>query len=247
MVKGIVNNTTNIIAIAKDFAGLILRPGQVFTGVVLAKETQLFWLKTGETFLPVRSEKPLEVGDLIKLRVLGYKGEDVLVEKLPLLPEEVSSQAKSLDKLIEKYGPRGEKETAMIKEAVLKIPVEENTAVRYLLDPYLFAALLLPQENRTAGYNKIEIAKYRGAMLKEDVWEVGFQLQMPVLQNIEIKLKMQAGNIYVQIWTNCLQTEHLLQERKMEIESFCTKVEIIPVAEGPLIAESFQDNIDLMV
>lgn len=247
MIKGIVNNTTNIMAVAKDFAGLIMRPGQVFTGIVLAKEGTLNWLLIGDSLLQVRSEKTLRIGEKLKLRVLGFKGEDLLVEKLPLPIAEDGNKDGVLEKAIEKYGLRGEKETVAIKDAVLKLPVEENTAVRYLLDPFLFAALLIPKNKREDGYNKLEIVRYKGTMIKEDVWEVSFQLQMPVLKNIEIKLKLQYGNLYVQIWTDSAETENILQKKKEDIESFCTKVEIIPCAEGPLIIDYYKENIDFMV
>ncbi|MDD2211586.1 MAG: flagellar hook-length control protein FliK [Clostridia bacterium] len=250
MVGKIGSNAANIMVVAKDFAGLILRPGQVFTAVVvsLAQEGEQYLLKTGESLLPVRSEKPLEIGQKIRLHVLGFKGEDLLVEKLPwIIGEEGSKKAKVIARAIAKYGFKGEKETAVIKEALLKLPVEENTAVRYLLDPYLFAALLLPREKREDGYNKLEITRYKGAVVKEDVWEVVFQLQMPTLRKIEVKIKMQGGKLYTQIWADSGETEKILQGKKKDLEKFCLSVEILSFEEGPLIIDHYTENINLMV
>lgn len=234
--------------VAKDFAGFILRPGQVFTGVVLAKEGQQYWLQIGENLLPVRAEKSLQVGEQLKLRVLGFKGEDLLVERTPLtLEEKAQNKNHLLDRLIERYGFRGEKDTAVIKEAVQRLPIEENTAVRYLLDSFLFTALLIPGEKKNDVYNKLEISRYKGVVVKEDVWEVCFQLQLPILKNIEIKLKMQNESLYAQIWADNLETENILLSRKKDIEKLCTKVEIIPYNEGPLIVGNYEQNIDYMV
>jgi hypothetical protein len=248
LIEGIVNKANNIMVVAKDFAGLILRPGQVFKGVVLAKEGQQYWLKVGDNLLPVRADKSLQVGEQIKLRVLDFKGEDLLVERIPLqLEEGAQNKNHVINNLIERYGFRGEKETAVIKEAVQKLPVEENTAVRYLLDPFLFLALLIPGEKKDELYHKIEISRYKGAMIKEDVWEVCFQLQLSVLKNIEIKIKMQGASLYAQIWADTLETENILLSRKKDLEKLCTKVEIIPYNEGPLIVENYEQNIDFMV
>ena len=249
MIEGIGNQTNNIMVVAKDFAGFILRPGQVFTGIVLAKEGQQYWLKVGESFLPVRADKSLQVGEQIKLRVLDFKGEDLLVERIPLMLEEnAQNKTHLIDKLIERYGFRGEKETVVIKEAVQKLPVAENTAVRYLLDPFLFTALLIPAEKKdNDAYNKIEISRYKGVVIKDDVWEVCFQLQLPVLKNLEIKIKMQNESLYAQIWADTWETENILLSRKEDLERLCTKVEIIPYNEGPLIFDNYEQNIDFMV
>jgi len=248
LLEGIVNKVNNIMVVAKDFAGFILRPGQVFTGVVLAKEGQQYWLQIGENLLPVRAEKSLQVGEQLKLRVLGFKGEDLLVERTPLtLEEKAQNKNHLLDRLIERYGFRGEKDTAVIKEAVQRLPIEENTAVRYLLDSFLFTALLIPGEKKNDVYNKLEISRYKGVVVKEDVWEVCFQLQLPILKNIEIKLKMQNESLYAQIWADNLETENILLSRKKDIEKLCTKVEIIPYNEGPLIVGNYEQNIDYMV
>ena len=93
--------------VAKDFAGLILRPGQVFKGVVLAKEGQQYWLKVGDNLLPVRADKSLQVGEQIKLRVLDFKGDDLLVERIPLqLEEGAQNKNHVINNLIERYGFR---------------------------------------------------------------------------------------------------------------------------------------------
>jgi hypothetical protein len=164
-----------------------------------------------------------------------------------MLEENIRNKNHLLDRLIERYGFRGEKDTAVIKEAVQRLPIEENTAVRYLLDPFLFTALLIPGEKKDDVYNKLEISRYKGVVIQEDVWEVCFQLQLPVLKKIEIKLKMQNESLYAQIWADTLETENVLLSRKKDLERLCTKVEIIPYNEGPLIVDNYEQNIDFMV
>ena len=81
----------------------------------------------------------------------------------------MEQEAAVLAKAVEKYGVRGKKELAILKEALQKLPVEENTAIRYLLDPHLGVALLFPAEKGEDVYNKLEIAKYNDLVTQEDV------------------------------------------------------------------------------
>lgn len=246
MVRQVGNNLANTIVVLKDFACLLLRPGQVFTSVVIsqAKGSQQYLLKAGENLLSVHSEKPLQIGQKLSLHVLGRQGENLLVEKLPGTMEQ---EAAVLAKAVEKYGVRGKKELAILKEALQKLPVEENTAIRYLLDPHLGVALLFPAEKGEDVYNKLEIAKYNDLVTQEDVWEVSLELQLSTLGKIEVKIKMQGRNLHTQIWADSKETEHLLQQRKKELEGFCTNIEILPFTEGPLLITNRLDNIDLMV
>lgn len=238
-----------MLVVTKELNGLCLKAGQIFEGVVAAKEGEQFLLKMGEDFLPVRSETPLSIGQKVKLQVLGFRGEELLVKKLPLTEvEEAHKKEQQLIKLIEKFGGfKGEKEVSVIKQMIAKLPVDENTAVRYLLDPNLFTALLIPREKSHDAYDKVEITKYRGAMVKQDIWEVCFELEMPSLGHLELKIRMLGERLYTQIWADVPETENILRCRKEELERFCTNVEIIPVMEGPLITSDYTENIDLMV
>jgi hypothetical protein len=250
LVRQVSNNLANTLVVLKDFDCLLLRPGQVFTGVVVsqAKAGKQYLLKTGENLLPVSSEKPLQIGQKIRLHVLGFRGEDLLVEKLPsIMEQQECKKTNVIAKALEKYGVKGEKEIAVIKKVILKLPVEENTAIRYLLDPHLLAALLLPTEKREDVYNKLEITRYNGVLIKEDVWEVSLELQLPALGRMELKIKKQGENLYMQIWAESGKTENILQKRKKELETFCTSVEIFPFEEGPLLITNHLDNIDLTV
>ena len=113
LIEGIVNKANNIMVVAKDFAGLILRPDKSLRALFWQKEGQQYWLKVGDNLLPVRADKSLQVGEQIKLRVLDFKGEDLLVERIPLqLEEGAQNKNHVINNLIERYGFRGEKETA---------------------------------------------------------------------------------------------------------------------------------------
>lgn len=247
MVQGIGDNLPNMLVVTKDLNSF-LKPGQTFKAVVAAKDGQHYLLKMGENLLPVRSENLLSVGQQVKLHVLGFRGEELLVKKLPLSEgEEVDKNERQLIRVIEKYGVRGDKEIGVIKENIAKLPIEENTAVRYLLDPHLFTALLIPSEKENDSFDKLEITRYRGTMAKEDIWEVSFELEMATLGHLELKMKMLGENLFMQIWAGLPETENILKCKKNKLELFCTNVEIIPVNEGPLITGKYVENLDLMV
>jgi hypothetical protein len=244
------NNLGKMMVVLKDFDCLLLRPGQVFTGIVVSQVNagKQYVLKTGENLIQVHSEKPLQIGQKIRLHVLGFEGKNLLVEKLSgTMEQEESKKAKVIARAIEKYGVKGEKEATVIKDTLRKLPIAEDTAIRYLLDPHLWAALLLPTKKGEDIYNKLEISKYSGVIIEEDFWEVNLELQLSILGKIEVKVKMQGENLYAQIWADSGETENVLQKQKKELEKFCTSVEIFPFEEGPLLITNHLDNIDLMV
>ena len=231
----------------KNFTQVLLSKGQIFEAIVASKDGEKFWLKIGEQTLPVISEINLKEGQRIKLVVIGTRGEEILVKKISLADiEEKNGKKESLLKIIEKFGV-SEKDVKGISDIVQKLPVESNTAVRYLLDPHLFAALLIPKENNINSFDKIEVMKYKGMAKEQDVWEVNFELEMAVLGHIEIVVKMLGTGLYTQIWASSKETENILRNRKKDVQVFCTNVEIIPVVEGPLIAKNSTENIDFVV
>lgn len=252
MVQGIANGSLlNILALLKDAGAINFKPGQVFSAVVAAQEGNLFFLQIGEKMFPVRAETSLTVGQKLKLQVLEWQGEELFVRNLPLGADDIApgeGREQLIQKILEKYGLRGEKELQSVLDSLPKIPADEQTAVRYLLDPNLLAALLIPQENIEASwYDKIEISRYKALTGKEEIWEVVFELMLPVLGHLELKLKMFEQGLYLQIWAEAAETETLLRTRKDELAAFCSHVEIIAGAEGPLIKADLTKKIDVMV
>lgn len=248
MVQGISGNMPNVLAVLKNFADIFLNPGQIFEALVVSQEGEQYWLQVAGKMLPVRAETSLMIGQKLSLQVLGLQGEELLVKKLPLKVEDDYNKKEQLFlKMIKKYGSRGEKEVIAIKESLQKLPVDENTAVRYLLDPHLFTALLILKESADDCFDKIEVNTYKSSLGKDEIWEVIFELEMPLLGHLELKMKMLGKGLYMQIWAALTETENILRERKKELERFCPHVEIMAVENGPLVSVDYTKNIDLMV
>jgi hypothetical protein len=251
VVQGIANgNLLNILALLKDAGGINLKPGQVFSAVVAAQEGNLFFLQIGEKMFPVRAQTNLTIGQHLTLQVLEWHGEELFVRNLPFGAPDVGpgeEREQLLQRILEKFSVRGEKELQSVLDSLAKIPADEQTAVRYLLDPNLVAALLIPQEHLETGYDKLEISRYKGLTGQEEIWEVVFELSLPVLGHMELKLKMVEQGLYLQIWAEAAETETLLRTRKDELAVLCSHVEIVAGAEGPLIKADLTKKIDMMV
>lgn len=251
MIQGISNGSvSNILAVLKDFGGIVLKPGQIFSAVVAAQEGKLFFLQVGDKMLPVRAETNLTVGQRLMLQVLEWQGEELLVRNLPLEVAEVTkseTREQQLQRILQEFGLSGEKDLQTVLESLQKLPVDEQTALRYLLDPSVLSALLIPRENQQQWFDKIELNHYKNVAGKGEIWEVVFELALPVLGHLEVKLKMVEQGIYTQIWAESLAAESVLRENQNELAAFCAYVEIIPVSEGPLIKNDYTKKIDLMV
>lgn len=253
MVQGIAHSSMqNILALLKDAGGINLKPGQIFSAVVAAQEGNLFFLQIGEKMFPVRAQTSLTLGQRLTLQVLEWQGEELFVRNLPFGAADVvrcEGREQLLARVLEKFGLRGEKELQSVLDSLARIPADEQTAVRYLLDPNLVAALLIPKEQGqlAAWYDKLEISRYKGMTGQEESWEVVFELNLPVLGHLELKLKMVEQGLYLQIWAEAAETETLLRTRKDELAGFCAHVEIIAGAEGPLLKADLTKKIDVMV
>lgn len=251
VVQGISSgNGQNMVAILKDLGGIMLKPGQLFSAVVAAQKGKLFFLQVGDKMLPVRAETDLTVGQKLTLQVIKWQGEELLVRQLPLaLPEVTKNETRQqqLLRILEKFGLSGEKELPTVLERMQKLPVDEQTAIRFLLDPSILTALLIPREKEQQWFDQIEINCYKGVAVQGQLWEVTFQLALPVLGHLEVKMKMVQQEIFTQIWTDSFAAETILREKQKDLAAVCTHVEIIPVAEGPLIKTDFTKKIDLMV
>jgi len=228
---------------------LTLRAGEVLEALVLSKEGDTYLLQTGGDKFYARSEAPLQAGELVRLSVLGRRDDDILLKNITLIPGEEADEAAAdrIARLIKKYGLTQEKEIFQVRESLTRIPCEETRAVRYLLDPHLLAALLIPAENRDETYQKIEINGYKSTAMKKNVWEVILELDMPELGRLDLAFKMVEDHLYLRVWAELADTESLLRQKQEVIASVCTQMEIIPALQGPLFCKDAHRNIDLKV
>jgi hypothetical protein len=249
LVQLVGNDVNNLITLLKA-PRAFLTPGETFEATVISKDGEQILLRIKDQKLPVNSKIPLEVGQKLKLSVVGNQDNLILVKELPMTGQDMIIEKKeALIKAIEKFGPRSEKEMAFIKEAVQQLPVDENTAVRYLLDPHLYSALMIPTKDNSGIYDKIEFINYKGGGVKkdQDIWEVSLELDLPSLGHMELKIKMMEGSIYTQVWAGSKETENILKNKKNELENYCKNIEIIPFNEGPILIANKLEEIDFMV
>ena len=232
-------------------AGMKLKfsAGEVMEALVLSKRGNTYLLQTGADKFLARSEMPLQTGERIRLAVLGQREDTILLKNL-LFIEAGEPEQEEIDRtvqLIKKYGLANEKEIVQAKESIVKIPCEENTAVRYLLDPHLLAALLIPEPGRDGNYQRIEINRYKNAAARQDIWEVCLDMDMPELGRLDIAVRMAENRFYLRIWAESAHTETLLRQKKEELATVYHQVEIVPAPQGPLFSREPHRDIDLKV
>lgn len=238
----------------RDYSGAGALPvkfhaGEVMEALVLSKQGDAYLLKTGGNEFLARSEQPLQTGKLVRLLVLGSKDDTILLKNMSAQPGEEAERA-SGDRtlqLIRKYGITQEKEIILVRELLNRIPCEENTAVRCLLDPYLLAALFIPGQGRDQEYQKLEISGYNSAIENKRVWEVCIDLDMPELGRLDLNVRMVESCIFLRIWAESKQTEDLLRAGRAELAAVCPQIEIVPAAHGPLFRNEPHRDIDLRV
>lgn len=225
-----------------------LNIGQIVEAQVLSKNEDLYLLKNNDRSFYAKSETELEIGQKILLQVLGNKDELVYLKRVLDLPRDNENNTSENSKqLLKKFGEMTEKEIQQIMLAIREIPCESNTAARYLLDPYLLTAILLPSPIKNEEYDKIEINSYKNGQSKQDVFEVFLDLSLSRLGHIEIMVRSVANNIYARIWAASEETEELLKTQIKEIEEMCSHVEIVPLVQGPLIIREMQKNLDIRI
>ncbi|MCR4442744.1 MAG: hypothetical protein QHH10_10485 [Peptococcaceae bacterium] len=248
------NSFSNLVTMLKNPDGtawetvLKLAAGQEVVALVAGKEGDVYLLQVGERSFLAKSEIPLETGEVIKLIVLGPKDQAVLLKKIPFFPvEKEETITGGIKQLLARQGITGEKETGKLISALKRIPVEEKTGLRYLLDPHLVAAVLLNAGLNEEKLQRIEINRYKSQHSSKDVYEIWMGLNMNTLGRIEVAIKMVEENIFARIWAELPETESILRERKDEIQAVIAAVEIVPVMSGPIFPRKQDISLDIKV
>lgn len=225
-----------------------LNIGQTIEAQVLSKNEDLYLLQNKDRSFYAKSETELEIGQKIILQVLGNKDELVYLKRVVDLPKDYENNTTDHSKqLLKKFGEMTEKEIQQIMLAIREIPCESTTAVRYLLDPYLLTAILLPSPIKNEEYDKIEINSYKNGQSKQDVFEIFLDLSLSRLGHIEIMVRSIANNVHTRIWAASEETEELLKTQIKEMEEICSHVEIVPLVQGPLIIRDMQKSLDIRI
>lgn len=222
-------------------------PGTIFTATVKDKATQYYRIEIEGKQYFVESDSELPLGE--KLQLITKETVDNKI-KLQYLPPQQNKQDHPIEKvraLVAKYGFQGEKELYQLAEKLAQLPVDPQTGVRYLLDPHLATAVIIPAPQKDLENTKIEIKEYQESQRGQRVWELSLDLNLAQLGSLEIVLKLIDNKIYTRIWAKEPSTEALLREKQRELSQISTILEIVPVAAGPLIPKEPAENIDLKV
>lgn len=243
-VKSLDNSNIAKTLFANKGAGLQLE------GVVQQKIGDIFVLTIDKEKFYVRSEDPLPVEKTIKIVAeINKEGKVLLKAALQPLqsPDENTLPLDKIRDIAKKYGLENEKDIERLHNYMQRIPGEDRTAIRYLLDTNLLAALLFPRMFQEDKYDKLEVIKYQRAGDNQKIWEICFDLQLEKLGHIEARMKMIDERIYTQLWAESSETEEILRGESKKLSRSNVFVEIVPVLKGPLIVKNNEDNIDLMV
>ncbi|PKM90424.1 MAG: hypothetical protein CVU87_02315 [Firmicutes bacterium HGW-Firmicutes-12] len=248
------NVFTNLITLFKNMdkpdsdTQIKLSVGQIIKAQVLSKEGDLYLLQNGDKRFFAKAENSLEPGQIILLEVLGNKEENIVMKRVEGILEKKDENAfDPVKQLMKKFGINTEKDLLQVQHAIKDIPCEPTIATRYLLDPHLLTALLLPSYLNEDEYNRIEVNCYKSAQSNQDIFEVSMELELSQLGHIEITVKSIENNIYTRIWADVQTTEEILKSKIEEIQDICPRIELIPARQGPLIVRDIQKKVDVRI
>lgn len=224
-----------------------LLPGETFTAVVKSKSGNYYLVEAGSDSFFLEADTDLQPEERLQLLVKEEARDKVMLERT--MPNSVE-QEKVLERvrlLAAKYGFTGEKEITQLAEQLAKLPVDEKTGIRYLLDPHLATAVVIPGQILAKHQAKIEIEQYKQATGGQRIWEVSLDVNLAQLGQVELVLKLIDGRIYAWMWAEQPETEALLKAKQNELDLQAFLVEIVPVTAGPLIPRETEDIIDMRV
>lgn len=218
-------------------------PGQKLSARVLAKEGEQYLLQWGDKEFFGSSEIPLAVGQQLELLVEGQREGKTFLKMLspipadtaPLAGNETENAPADVRNLVQRYGKLSEKDLAEIGRIIRQIPADEGTAIRYLLDPHLLAAVIIPELFHSDNKGTIEIAGFKKQPGGKKVWEISLAMELANLGQIEIRLFLFNQDISAWIWAAEQETERIIRQSVGELENDRFRVEVVPCRQGPLI------------
>lgn len=222
-------------------------PGSILMATVKDKADQHYLIEIGDKKYFLESDTELPVGGKLQLMAKETVGNKVSLQKYQPQQGKHDQPIDKIRALVAKYGLQGEKEVSQLAERLAQLPVDPQTGVRYLLDPHLATAVIIPPTQQELENTKIEIKEYKDSQSGQRVWEVSFDVNLAILGSIEVVLKLIDSKIYTRIWAEEPSTEALLREKQKEMEGLSTMLEIVSATMGPLIPREPAENIDLKV
>lgn len=247
-IRGILRNLTTLLKTWQppdQETGLKFKAGQVLEAQVVAQKGDLFLLEHQGKRFYAKAETPLEPGQKMQLVVVENRGELHVLKKMTPGENEVWERENGTRLVMKRYGLSGENQMSQIENNLGKIPAEPAAAVRYLLDPHLVAALFLPNPQLAEDFYRLEINDCRKAPGGQDAVEVCLDLSTENLGRMEIIIRYLGGKIYTRIWAESPQTEELLAGEQAMLTEISPNIEIVPAAQGPILAYHSQKSLDV--
>ena len=164
-----------------------------------------------------------------------------------IIAKDDDSPENKIKQIIRKFGVTGEKEIMQIMIESARLPCDDSSAVKYLLDPHLLLALFIPGYAGSKCYQRLEIYEYKGHSENVKTSEVRFNLELDALGRIEILMKSIDSSIYTRIWAESPETQKLLEDNRETLSSICPHTRILVASEGPLFTNEAHGNIDFRI
>jgi flagellar hook-length control protein FliK len=221
--------------------------GEKLNLLVTGKHGEGYVMKYGNEWLLIHIHEDLKKGEQIAFVVLSDSKKQSILKRIAQGPEKPMDETEKAQQVLRRFGVNGSRDMQAIQVQASKIPGEQTTALRYLLDPNLMAALLLPEQARQQVYQRVEVTQYQGGIQREESYEIALCLDMEHLGHLEVSLRWTGGSMFTRIWADSVETELDLTRNKEAIEALGMYLEVIPFAMGPLVERDYSVTLDMKV
>jgi hypothetical protein len=235
-------------AVVRELSG---RPGPFFHHVgeklnltVVGKTSGGYIMKSGNDLLLLDIQDRLGRGEQIQFVVLSDSKKQSVLKRISQGPEKPMNDAEKARQVLRRFGVAGARDMEAVQAQAGKIPGERTAALRYLLDPNLLAALLMPEQARPV-YQRVEVTQYQGGPGREESYEIALCLDLEYLGHLEVSIRWIQGAMTARIWADSAETETELAQRKEEMEALGMYLEIVPFPLGPLVERDYSVTLDM--
>jgi hypothetical protein len=218
--------------------------GEKLNLMVMGKMGDGYIVKSGNHMLLIHIQDQLSRGEYAQFVVLSDSKKQSVLKRISQGPEKPMGDAEKAQQVMRRFGVTGARDMQAVQVHARKIPGEQTTALRYLLDPNLLAALLMPEQARQV-YQRVEVTQYQGNAQQDESYEIALCLDLEYLGHVEISMRWIQGTMITRIWADSTDTEMDLARRKEEIEALGMYLEIVPFPMGPLVERDYAVTLDM--
>lgn len=218
--------------------------GEKLNLTVMGKIGNGYIVKSGTDLLLINIQDQLTRGEQALFVVLSDSKKQSVLKRISQGPEKPMDDAEKTQQVLRRFGVAGARDMQTVQAHARKIPGEQTAALRYLLDPNLLAAVLMPEQARQV-YQRVEVTQYQGGVGREESYEIALCLDLEYLGHLEISIRWTQGMITTRIWADSAETEMDLARRKEEMEALGMYLEVVPFPMGPLVERDYSVTLDM--